>query len=234
MFDETIDEIIYIIRQKLNIAGFLDKKQIDDNIKVKSEVFKHLALGLEKKKRIAYFLYLSIKGLRTNYENRVTFDDIRSSGRIITKTLERKYDKLLKSVYGGDIVEALGSMSNRDNMSFTDILESVKSGKKTPKSTSTKKNKKEVKEGVDEDVKEVANDLNKAMKQTDSVNVSKFFDEDAVEYNEKESDEEEDEEKEENYSDAVSSLAPSVISIDPVQKFKEALAISNNNMMKIS
>ena len=90
-------------------------------------------------------------------------------------------------------------------MSFTDILESFKSGKKTPKSTSTKKNKKEVKE----DVKEVANDLNKAMKQTDSVNVSKFFDEDAVEYNEKESDEEEDEEKEENYSDAVSSLAPS-------------------------
>ena len=111
----------------------------------------------------------------------------------------------------------------------TDILESVKSGKKTPKSTSTKKNKKEVKEGVDEDVKEVANDLNKAMKQTESVNVSKFFDEDAVEYNEKESDEEEDEEKEENYSDAVSSLAPSVISIDPVQKFKEVLAISNNN-----
>lgn len=51
MFDEQGEEIVDIIRKKLNESGLTSKKQIDDNKKNKSEIMKRLAFSSWTKQR---------------------------------------------------------------------------------------------------------------------------------------------------------------------------------------
>lgn len=80
-------------------------------------------------------------------EQKEFFYKVRKEGNLIHQHLNRKYEKLLKSVFGGDLLETFGYLRLSDGMNFDEIMDKYKvankKGKKTPVKVAKEENQEE-------------------------------------------------------------------------------------------